>query len=103
MKAPGFFVLDVAQHRLQVLHADRVALLLDDLDALFLERLLQRGGLLQAEELVDVDHRRGGGAARLQELGERVHHHVGLLQQREEVRVLQPSSFRPVAVGESIG
>ena len=53
-----------------------------------LQRRLERVHLLQPEQLVDVEDRRGLRAARRQVLGERVHHQVGLLQQREEVGIL---------------
>ena len=59
----------------------------------FLSERLQAVELLQPEQLVHVDDRGGLRAARHEVLGERVHHQVGLLEQREEVRVLHPEQL----------
>ena len=81
----GVLVLHRTQHRAQVLDAQRVALVLDDADAAAGHGHFQRCVVLQAEEVVDVDHGHGFGAAGLEHVHQRIHHGFRLLQQEEEV------------------
>ena len=81
----GVLVFHGPQHRRQVFHATRVALVFHHLDAGTLQRDLERCKILQPEQVVHVHHRHALDAVGLEHVHQRVAHRLGLLQQQKEV------------------